>query len=77
MKRRIKLRSNEFWGARSGTISKKGERIFIIKKWGGGANNGKMANRRARTYKNAKLSRLSILLGAARFVRKGAKVSLQ
>jgi len=71
--RRIKLRSNQFWGIRSGTITKSGERIFKIKKWGGGVNNGKLPSRKARTYKNAKLSRMSILHGAVRFVQKGRK----
>jgi len=58
--KRIKLRSNEFWGLRSGFITKMGERIFKIKKWAMGKQNSYTPKRGERTYKNPKLGRLSL-----------------
>ena len=59
----IKLRTNEYWGKRSGTITRdgqciiKGKRAGAAKAASGGAGRGD--RRRNRTYANKKLSRPS------------------
>lgn len=56
----VTLKSNEYWGARSGSISAKEGRIFKIKNWGGGTNNSRtpgVRSRRERNYANPKLQR--------------------
>src|SRR6187549_2006478 len=73
--RKIKLLSNQYWGRKSGTITKSGECIFKIKKWAGGANNGKLPSRKARSYKNAKLTRLSVLRVRCATSRRAARAA--
>lgn len=46
-----------FWGPRSGMISKTGEPVFKIKKWGNGSNNASTPDRRRKGYQNKKLAR--------------------
>jgi len=74
--RRIELKSNEFWGRRSGTITKLGERIFKLKRGGmahqehQGPSGWKL--KRRGNYRNLKLVRKGISLGYT--PRKGVKV---
>lgn len=69
----VVLRSNEFWGSRSGSISKSGERIFLGKKMGGGTNNSRTPSKKRTSYANKKLQRQSAR-GHVVAVRKGSKV---
>lgn len=58
----IKLRTNEFWGKRSGTITRDGQCIIKGKRGGAAkaaSSAGRGDRRRNRTYANKKLSRAS------------------
>ena len=79
--RRIRLRTNEFWGFRSGTVTKKGERVFMIARPATRTSDNKgptgwKLRKKWRDYRNAKLERLSMKLGAVRFERKGRKQTI-
>jgi len=78
--RKIRLKSNEFWGFRSGTITKKGERVFLIARPSTRTtdNKGPMGwkfLKRWREYRNPKLSRQSAK-GFAVFPTKGRKQAI-
>lgn len=54
----ITLKSNEFWGARSGVESPKHGNIIKLKKWGNGTMNSSTPGRKKRrekTYANKRI----------------------
>ena len=72
--RPIRLLTNKFWGLRSGTITKTGERVFKMKRWKAAICAGERPSNKTRTYKNPKLYRLGHL-GSAVFAKKGARTA--
>lgn len=53
----VKLKTNEFWGNRSGSVTKDGDHIIKGKKWANGSNNSATRKRTSKEYSNKKLRR--------------------